>query len=389
MRILHTSDWHLGRSFHREDLLGHQGVFVDHLLDVVERRAGRRRRGLRGRLRPGAAPRRRRAPRRRGVRPAGGVAGVGWSSPAATTTPPSASASAPASSTPSGVFIRTVGGHGRHPRPARGRARSGRDPRPALPRSPRPRASRGGCRPGRTRRRSTQAMLRVRADLAGRRPSTRSVVMAHAFVAGAEPSDSERDISVGGVSRVRHVVVRRDRLRRPRPPARPAHPHRVHPLQRLPAGLLLLRGRPPQGVAGSSTSTPTAWPTPSSSRLRCPAGWRASRGELEALLADPRLEVHERRLGAGDPHRPAARPRQAMDRLRARFPHTLVLGFAPPSGATRHDPGRPRRRSQRPRRRPRLRRRAARRPGDARRVGAAAPGRRRLLRGHRPRRAGG
>ena len=37
MRILHTSDWHLGRSFHREDLLGHQGVFVDHLLDVVER----------------------------------------------------------------------------------------------------------------------------------------------------------------------------------------------------------------------------------------------------------------------------------------------------------------------------------------------------------------
>ena len=36
MRILHTSDWHLGRSFHREGLLGHQGVFVDHLLAVVE-----------------------------------------------------------------------------------------------------------------------------------------------------------------------------------------------------------------------------------------------------------------------------------------------------------------------------------------------------------------
>ena len=36
MRILHTSDWHLGRSFHREGLLGHQGVFMDHLLDVVE-----------------------------------------------------------------------------------------------------------------------------------------------------------------------------------------------------------------------------------------------------------------------------------------------------------------------------------------------------------------
>src|SRR3954449_3497903 len=37
MRILHTSDWHLGRSFHREDMLTHQGTYVDHLLDVVER----------------------------------------------------------------------------------------------------------------------------------------------------------------------------------------------------------------------------------------------------------------------------------------------------------------------------------------------------------------
>src|SRR3954451_4951404 len=43
-----------------------------------------------------------------------------------------------------------------------------------------------------------EAMRRVRADLASRR--TRSVVLAHAFVAGGLPSDSERDISVGGVS---------------------------------------------------------------------------------------------------------------------------------------------------------------------------------------------
>src|SRR5436190_628281 len=46
-----------------------------------------------------------------------------------------------------------------------------------------------------------EAMRRVHADLATR-PGARSVVLAHAFVAGAEPSDSERDISVGGVSRV-------------------------------------------------------------------------------------------------------------------------------------------------------------------------------------------
>jgi len=36
VRILHTSDWHLGRSFHREGMLGHQAAYVDHLLDVVE-----------------------------------------------------------------------------------------------------------------------------------------------------------------------------------------------------------------------------------------------------------------------------------------------------------------------------------------------------------------
>jgi exonuclease SbcD len=42
------------------------------------------------------------------------------------------------------------------------------------------------------------AMQRVRTDLAGR-PGTRSVVVAHAFVGGAEPSDSEQDIRVGGV----------------------------------------------------------------------------------------------------------------------------------------------------------------------------------------------
>ena len=35
MRLLHTSDWHLGRSFHREDLLSAQARFVDFLVDTV------------------------------------------------------------------------------------------------------------------------------------------------------------------------------------------------------------------------------------------------------------------------------------------------------------------------------------------------------------------
>lgn len=46
------------------------------------------------------------------------------------------------------------------------------------------------------------AMDRVRADLAGRPAGTRSVVLAHAFVAGGAASDSERDITVGGVAAV-------------------------------------------------------------------------------------------------------------------------------------------------------------------------------------------
>ncbi len=35
MRLLHTSDWHLGRSFHRESLLSAQAAFADHLVETV------------------------------------------------------------------------------------------------------------------------------------------------------------------------------------------------------------------------------------------------------------------------------------------------------------------------------------------------------------------
>src|SRR2546422_714234 len=35
MRFLHTSDWHLGRSFHRVSLLSAQEAFIDHLIEVV------------------------------------------------------------------------------------------------------------------------------------------------------------------------------------------------------------------------------------------------------------------------------------------------------------------------------------------------------------------
>ena len=35
MRMLHTSDWHLGRSLHRADLRPAQAAYLDHHVEVV------------------------------------------------------------------------------------------------------------------------------------------------------------------------------------------------------------------------------------------------------------------------------------------------------------------------------------------------------------------
>ncbi|MFL6178124.1 MAG: exonuclease SbcCD subunit D, partial [Ornithinibacter sp.] len=37
MRLIHTSDWHLGRSFHQVGLLGAQAAYLDSLVDLVRR----------------------------------------------------------------------------------------------------------------------------------------------------------------------------------------------------------------------------------------------------------------------------------------------------------------------------------------------------------------
>lgn len=39
MRVLHTSDWHLGRTFHQKDLTASHQDYLDHLLDLVQREA--------------------------------------------------------------------------------------------------------------------------------------------------------------------------------------------------------------------------------------------------------------------------------------------------------------------------------------------------------------
>src|SRR4051794_149820 len=172
-----------------------------------------------------------------------------------------------------------------------------------------------------------EAMRRVRSDLA-RRPM-RSVVLAHAFVAGGLPSGSERDISVGGVSVVSsdlfddisytalgHLHGRAalgDTLRYSGSPLAYSFSEAAH----TKGCWLVDLGR--DGVTGTSFVE-----APVPRRLATLAG------DLETLLTDPRYDAvadHWLQVTLTD----AVRPEQPMERLRPRSPHPLVLAFAPSS----------------------------------------------------------
>ncbi len=152
-------------------------------------------------------------------------------------------------------------------------------------------------------------MRRVRADLATRPGGTRSVVMAHAFVAGLRAerlrARHQRRRGLDGVL----VGLRRRRLRRARSPPRTARARRPRPLQRLAAGLLVLRGRPAQGLLAGR---------PRRGRLRrggvrrgtgaAPAGRAARRPRLAAVR--PHARRPRGRLGPGHAdRRPASASR--------------------------------------------------------------------------------
>ena len=325
MRILHTSDWHLGRSFHREGMLEHQAAYVDHLLAVVESErvdlvvvAG----DVYDRALPHVDAVRladeslvRLARSRAQVVLTSGnhdsAQRLGFSSRLIDA---------------AGVFIRsdaaTVGTpvtladpHG----PVAVYGLPYLDPL-AL------------ADPWQLRSRSHEAALvtamqRVRRDLAARSPGTRSVVLAHAFVAGGEPSESERDISVGGVSRVPVGVfdgvdyaalghlhgaqVVSERVRYSGSPL--AYSFSEH-AQTKGSWLVDL------GPEGSVHATFVEAPVPRRlARLR---------GRLDDLLADPDLVSHEQ-CWVQATLTDAVRPQQPMERLRRRFPHALVLAFEP------------------------------------------------------------
>ena len=331
MRILHTSDWHLGRSFHRVGMLDHQAGYVDHLLDVVDRErvdlvvvSG----DVYDRALPPVDAVRlfdealaRLAASRAVVVVSSGnhdsAQRLGFGSRVMDA---------------AGVHVRTdLAGVGR---PVVVEDAHGPVAVHALPYLD-PEAVR---EPWGLLHRSHEvalgeAMSRVRADLAGR-SAARSVVLAHAFVAGVrarvEPSDSERDISVGGVSVVPtslfdgidyvalghlhgpHTLT--DRVRYSGSPLAYSFSER----HQVKGSWLVDLGRSGD-VRAEFVEAPVPRPLV---RLE---------GPLERLLADADLARHEaswvQAVLTDD-----VRPGQAMERLRRRFPHALSLSFAPSSG---------------------------------------------------------
>jgi exonuclease SbcD len=171
------------------------------------------------------------------------------------------------------------------------------------------------------------AMDRVRADLATRGRGTRSVVLAHAFVTGGAASDSERDITVGGVAAVPagvfdgvdyaalgHLHGSQTITERVRYSGSPL-PYSFSEVDHHKSMWLVELG--PEGFVGAE-------------RVDCPVPRKLARvrGHLEDLLADPRLARHEEawvEATLTDPVRPA----DPMARLTERFPHTLSLVFDP------------------------------------------------------------
>jgi exonuclease SbcD len=168
------------------------------------------------------------------------------------------------------------------------------------------------------------AMSRVTADLSGR--GGQSVVMAHAFVTGGATSDSERDISVGGVSAIHpRVFDGVDYV---------ALGH-LHGRQRV-GDDLRYSGSPVALSFSEAAHTKGSWLVDlddSGAHVEpvdapVPRPLAVLRGDLDDLLADPAYARHEQawcQVTLTDPVRPLG----AMEKVRRRFPHALVLQLDP------------------------------------------------------------
>jgi exonuclease SbcD len=328
MRLLHTSDWHLGRSFHREDMLSAQAAFVDHLVATV--RAERVDAVLvSGDVYDRALP---------------GVDAVALCDEAlrrlaatgATTVLISGNHDS-ARRLGFGAGLMAAGGvHLRTDvrdcaRPVLLADRHGPVaiyPIPYLE----PDAVRdelGGV-PRTHTAVLTAALDAVRADAANRPPTTRTVALAHAFVTGGQGCESERDISVGGVAAVPANLFRGFRY------AALGHLHGPQSLTEN----LRYSGAPLPYSFSEAGQDKAMWLVELAAegdarveRVPCPTPRQLAKlsGRLERLLTDPefaRYEDHYLQVTLTDPDR----PREPMERLRRRFPHTLVLLFDPEGG---------------------------------------------------------
>jgi len=331
VRFLHTSDWHLGRSFHRVNLLSAQRAFLDHLVETV------------------------RAREVDAVLVAGDVYDRA--------VPPLAAVELfdDALHRLAGLGVPTVMISGNHDSARRLGVGSGLMERagihlrtdPADCGTPVLLADAHGpvalyglpyLEPAMVRdtlgaRRADHAevlgaaMERVRADLAGRPAGTRSVVLAHAFVTGGAVSDSERDITVGGVASVPAAVF--DGVDY----AALGHLHGCQTLTER----VRYSGSPLAYSFSEAEHRKSSWLVDldadgavHAERVDCPVPRPLARirGRLEQLLEDPGPARHEDSWVEATLTDPA-RPHEPMARLLKRFPHLVSLVFDPDDGPTR------------------------------------------------------
>ncbi|HKN56214.1 MAG TPA: exonuclease SbcCD subunit D [Amycolatopsis sp.] len=176
-----------------------------------------------------------------------------------------------------------------------------------------------------------EAMRRVREDLAAR-PGTRSVVLAHAFVTGGQASESERTIAVGGVEQVPGSVFDGvDYV---------ALGH-LHGPQTL-AEHLRYSGSPLAYSFSEARQRKSVWLVDLDAdgladvrrhELPVPRPLGILRGELEHLLTSPEfdgLTEHFLSVTVTD----QVRPIDAMRKLRERFPYAVHMDWAPEGGHT-------------------------------------------------------
>ena len=293
MRILHTSDWHLGRQFHGQSLLAHQAAFLDHLVAAIDEHevdlvvvAG----DVFDRALPPVD--------------AVALADDAFARLAGTRARVVVSSGNHDSATRLGLNSRLIDAAGFHLRTDPDRVaepvvvpdQHGAVAVYAVPYLEPDLLRHRWELPARSHVAALgEAVRRIRADLATRPVGTRAVVVAHAFVAGGASSDSERDIAVGGVSLV--------------------------PLDLFDGfdyvALGHLHGRAVLSDSVRYSGSPLAYSFSEADHLK--GSW----------LVDPGLREHEDawvQVRLTD----EVRPVQAMARLQTRFRHVVALQFAPP-----------------------------------------------------------